>query len=244
MYESVRKLVAMLLAAGLVACGGGGGGGGGTTATPAAVASTEAFQLRTAYANSFQLTGVLNFSVRATLSNGVTATGSGTLTLGAVTATTYDGKPALRKSLTSDMSVTANGTTVPSSATTIVYSAPDFLPVSGATLDSSEFPVIQGVANIPVTVRVNDSGIMYVATRYASSAKTTVVGTSTATFTILPDTANTAILRVVTVLRDNANIVQATNTEFIRITPAGVVTYLSETGEMANGTNITITYQN
>ena len=205
----------------LSACGGGGGGAGSSATT-----STETFQLRTALVNSLTDTQALTFSISGT-SSGYPVTGDGTVTQGALTSTTFESQQALQKIDTITGSFTANGITIPLATSSTSYLDSNHNPL-GESEDSS-YTVVSGSVTMPTTAHVNDTGILYTAVRYASSAKTTQLGTETASFAMEPDTFSTALLKVITVERDTANNVTSTTTVIFRITPAGGFTRISET---------------
>ncbi|WP_395669170.1 hypothetical protein [Rhodoferax sp.] len=225
MHKYFRALSVTVLSVGLVACGGGGGGST-TSASVASVTSTSNFSLQAAYANAFQATGTTNTIIRLTDTAGSTiSTGTGTYTRGAVTASTFDGRFAYSKLLTFTWTMPGSGAT---SGGGSYYVDSNYLPMSGETFNAGEYPVVNGTAVIPTTARVNDSGQIYVATRYSSTLKTASLGTSTLVYSLLPDTANTALFSLVNTLRNNFGTVEATVTTVMRITPSGTVTFVSE----------------
>lgn len=110
----------------LSACGGGGGGGATSTGP---VASTETFQLRTAYVNYVTETRSLPFTVTGT-SSGYSVTGSGTATQGSLTSTTFESQAALQKTTTVTGSITANGVTTPLSSSNTTYVDSNYNPLA------------------------------------------------------------------------------------------------------------------
>lgn len=236
MFNYLKIILAVSVTVTLVACGG--GGGGGATTAPAPVASTATFQLLTAQANDTQQTSTLPFTISGTF-NGFTVTGNGSVTRGNVTSGTFESQTVLQRVMTSSGNVTANGVTTPISTVSTSYFDSNYIPLGSS---GTEYVVVQGTATIPATALVNDSGNAYTATRYTSSAKSTTLGTETVTFALLPDTANTALLRVISVYRDNSSAISYTVTTLTRITPSGAATRISETETYPNGNNLVLTY--
>jgi hypothetical protein len=237
MLKKLRLILVASTVASLLGCGG--GGGGGTPAATVPVASTTTFQIRLANANATQQTSTLPFTVAGTI-NGVAVIGSGSVTRGNITSTAFETQTALQKVITTSGTYTKNGTTVPLSTVSTSYTDANYLPLG--SYSDAEYAVVQGTANIPVTAQINDTGIVYTAIRYTNSSKTSTIGTMTATFTLLPDTANTALLRVIRVYKDNGSIVTKTTTSLTRLTPAGTSTYVSDSSTDSNGNNLTLTY--
>jgi len=215
----------------LVACGGGGGSGG-------SASSTETFQLRTAYVSYTNSTGSWPFTVTGSTS-GVNVTGSGTTTAGSISGTTFEGQAAQAKTTTITGTINANGRSVPlaTTGTSYVSSNYDLLGNSSAT----SYEVVSSSIPIPATARINDTGTWYSSTRYTDQSKTTRRGTATATFVLEPDTASTALLKIIRIEKDTANTVTSTSTIAFRITPAGALTRLSETNVQGTAT-LTTTY--
>lgn len=236
MFKSVKFILATAAVFSLVACGGGGGGGG--SVPP--VASTSTFQLRTAYENSVNQTSTLPFTVGGTI-GGVGISGSGSATRGNVTATTFEGQSALQKVSSVSATITANGAVAPISTVGTTFVSLGYLPLGSS--ETTEYEVVVGTATIPTTARINDAGNVYTATRFTSSSKAVTVGTVTRTFTLLPDTAATGVLRVTSVYRNNALTITQTTTTSTRLTPDGAVTPLSETSIQPNGDTLTFTYR-
>ena len=216
----------------LAACGGGGGGG-----STAPVTSTETFQLRTAYVNYLTDTRSLPFALTGTVSN-VSVSGGGSLTQGSMSSTTFEGQAAQAKVTTVTGTVRGNGQSVSLASTTTAYVDSNYNPLG---FSGSEYEVVTSSAPIPATARVNDTAVWYVTDRYTSSGKTSRVGTTTSTFVLEPDTASTALLKIIEVERNTSNTVTSTSTITFRMTPAGALTRLSET-VLEGTTSLTVTY--
>lgn len=226
--------LALTLVFALSACGGGGGGGSTSTAP---VTSTETFQLRTAYVNYVTETRSLPFKVTGT-SSGYSVSGSGTATQGALTSATFESKAAQQKTTTVTGSITANGTTSPLSSSSTDYVDSNYNPLGEI---GSEYSVVNSGISIPTTARVNDTGILYTSNRYTSSSKTTLLGTSTVSYVLEPDTAATALFKVISTEKDTLNKQTSVSTVTFRITAAGALTRISET-YVEGTTTLTLTY--
>jgi hypothetical protein len=218
----------------LSACG---GGGSSTPAAAEVALSADTFQIRTALANYFTDSRSLRFTVSGTTS-AVSVTGSGTVTQSSVSGATFEGTPALQKVSTITGSLSVNGVTVPLAATDISYVDSNYNPRGNA---GDEYVVVTGSATVPTTAKVNDTGVVFSAKRYTSSAKTGLLGTQVLTFAIQPETSTTALLKLIEVEKDNAGNTTTTSTITFRLTPAGAMTRLSETA-VSGTTALTLTY--
>ncbi len=232
-----KKILCVLtLALTLAACGG--GGGGGSSGAPASVSSTETFQFWQGWVNYASTSSSRNFTVSGTLS-GSAVTGSGTSTAGNLTSTTFEGAAAMSRTTAVTGTLTGNGVTVPYNDTATSYLDSNYLPRGFS--NSSEYGVISGNATIPQTARVNDAGTLYTFNRYTSSAKTTPLGTMVVSYAIQPDTASSALLKIIVVRRNNFGQVETSGAQTMRMTPSGQLTPLEET--LVDGsTALTLTY--
>jgi hypothetical protein len=98
-----------------------------------------------------------------------------------------------------------------------------------------------GTAVIPQTAQVNDTGTVATTIVYADSSKATVVGTSTTTYALLPDTSATALLKIVETSKNQDGSMAGMAVSTYRMTPAGALTHLTE--EMTAGTvTLTLTF--
>jgi hypothetical protein len=229
----LKLVIGAALTATLVACGGGGDSG------PAApVVSTETFALKNAYVNFVNDNRSLQYAISGTTKN-IAFTGSGNIFQSSLTATTFEGKPALAKTVTVTGSLVVNGTTAPLNDTQVEYFDTSYNPLGSS---ASEYEVVVGAVNIPETGKVGATGIVYTAKRYQSSAKTVQVGTNVTSYTLEPDTASTAILRWIDTEKDNSGNQTASSTVLYRITTTGSITRLSETYVDSDG-NLVATYK-
>lgn len=232
-FSQMRLWAVASLLTVLTACGGGGGGGG----SNGPVASTETFQLRTAYVSYINGSGSWPFTISGTAS-GVSVTGSGTTTAGSVSSTTFEGQAAQAKTTTATGSFNVNGQNYPLAVTSTTYVSSNYEPLG---FNGTEYEVVTTSVPIPATARVNDTGTWYSSVRYSNSSKTSIEGTATATFVLEPDTSSTALLKIIRIEKDTSNTVTFTSTITFRITPAGGLTRINEVGAQGP-TSLTLTY--
>lgn len=214
----------------LAGCGGGGG-----PSSP--IASTDTYQLRTAYVNYLTDTRSAPFSVSGTV-NGVNVTGSGSATQGALTSTTFENQTALQKVSVITGTLNANGQTLPLSTSSTTYADSNYNPLG---FSGTDYEVISGAVTIPTTARVNDAGEWYSSIRYATSSKSTQRGTASVSYVLEPDTASTALLKIIRIEKDTSGATSSTSSISFRMTPSGGLTRLTES-TISSGTALTITY--
>ena len=204
----------------LAACGGGGGGG-----SSGPVTSTETFQLQTAYVNFFNASNSLPYTISGT-SSGYAVTGSGTLTESSPVNGTFESVSALQKNSANTFTITANGITASDASSSSSYVDSNYIPLGHS---GTEYTVITGNVVIPMTARIGDSGTWSTENRYTNSSKTSLLGTTTTTYVLEPDTASTALLKIIDTEKNTSGTTTATTVETYRITPAGSITHVSAT---------------
>lgn len=229
--EKIQKWIAVCTCALLTACGGGGNSSSGP------VTSTDTFQFRTAYVSYLQDTRSMPFTITGT-SSGNSVTGNGTATQGSMSAATFEGQAAQAKTTTVTGSYTVSGQSKTLASTTTAYVDSNYNPLG---FNGSSYTVVTSSTPIPTTARVGDTGTWYSATRYSSSSKSTRSGTESATYVLEPDTASTALLKIIQVQKDTNNSTTYTTTTTFRLTPSGALTRLTETGESSTS-SLTATY--
>lgn len=227
--KSIKSLIAISTFMALTACGGGG------SSTPST--STDTYQLRTAYVNYMTDTRSSPFTASGTV-QGVNVTGSGSFTQGALTNTTFENQAALQKVSTVTASLNANGQTLPLSTSSTTYVDSNYNPLGASDTD---YEVVSGSVTIPSTAQVNDTGVWYSSTRYATSTKATRRGTASVSYVLEPDTASSALLKLIRIEKDTTGTTTSTSTLSFRMTPEGGLTRLSESTLTSTGT-LTITY--
>lgn len=234
MKNSLKYTLSVAFLALVAACGGGGGGGGST----GPVTSTETFQVRTALTNYLINTATYTGTVSGTYST-YPLTGTFIVTQGNLGAGTFEGHSALSKATTASGSFIVNGTTIPSAVTTTTYFDSNYVPLG--TTGGTDYEVVTGAVTIPTTARVGDTANLYSVNRYSSSTKTSQRGTTQVSYVLEPDTASTAIFKMIQVEKDNSNTTTSTSTVSFIITPTGGITRKKET-TTESGVAITITY--
>lgn len=222
-----------LLLAGLTLVLAGCGGGG--SSTPAApVASTTAFPLNAGYRAFVQAGSTASFAISGTCGGTATQTVSAT---GA--ATTFEGAPATPTTVTQQLSLT--GCTPASIATTFTnYISPTtFIPL-GSVTPGTEYVVAQATpAALPTTVKVGDTAAVVTYNVYSNSTKATLTGTRSASYVVVADTANTALVTIIQ--RDlTGTTLNATQQTTYRIDAAGNLTLLS-IDSVAGATHLVLT---
>ena len=218
----------------LAACGGGAGGDG-----SGGSASATAFPIWQAWVNSLTKAETKSFAINGTV-GGVVVTGSGSATFGSLASSTFEGKSALAQTVVATGTISANGQSMPYGGTSTMYVDSNYQPLGSTS--GSDYLVVSGTPTIPQTAKINDTGTLVTFTRYASGAKATVDGTQTVTFALLPDSASTAILRLVSTDKSISGTVTATGFMTYRITPVGTLTRISEEYQEGS-TSLTLTYQ-
>jgi hypothetical protein len=156
-----------------------------------------------------------------------------------LSAGTFEGSAAQRRSTTATGSIVANGQTIPLNTSSV-----DWYNSNNSPLGSSggeDYVVVVGSAVIPTTVRVNDTAAIYTANRYSDSLKTILRGTETVSYVVEADTATTALFTPILTERNTSNTVTSTSTQQVRITPAGTFTRIKET-TVSGTTALTLTY--
>ncbi|WP_133176083.1 hypothetical protein [Limnohabitans sp. Rim28] len=212
-------------------------GGGSNPTNTGATTSTETFQFRTAFVNYVKETRSLPFTVTGT-SSGYSVTGSGTATQGALTSASFESQAAQQKTTTVTGSMTVNGVTVPLSSSGTAYVDSNYNPLGTV---GDDYAVVTNGTTIPTTAKVNDTGILYSTILYSSSTKAVKRGTETVTYALEPDTASTALLKIIVTERDANNTQSSITTITFRITTAGELTRISET-YFEGTTSLTFTY--
>ncbi|MDD2881264.1 MAG: hypothetical protein PHQ58_12580 [Rhodoferax sp.] len=233
----LHQWLAVAITTAFIAACSGGGGDAGVPASNAPVTSTDTFQVKAAYVNYFNDTRSYPFTVSGTAS-GFSVTGSGTVTQSPVTNGLFEGAAVLQKTSTVSGSVVANGVTISLAASDTTFVDSNYVAKGWS---GEEYVVVTSVAVVPDTAKVNDSGPWHTSNRYADSSKSTLLGSSDVSFSLAPDTATTALLKIIQVDKDTVGNTTMTMTAVFRMTPAGGLTRLSETAVDGSST-LTLTY--
>lgn len=237
MFKTVKFVLAACTVATLVACG---GGSGGSTVAQAPVASTSSFDLQAASKSQASTPNSVTFTVGGTIS-GYALTGSGTATNGAMTASTFEGAPALQRTSTVTGKATANGADIPLATSGVSWTDSNYnlLGMSGG----NEYTVLNSSPTIPTVARVNDTGAIYTAKRYTNSTKTILIGSIAVTYVVEADTASTALVTLISDYKNTSGTTTKTATAQMRVTTSNSFTRVKETlVDTANALTMTLNY--
>jgi hypothetical protein len=229
----LKNVLMIFSAVALVACGGGGGGG---DAVP--FDTNSKFNLSAIVTSYAQMTGAKNVSISGAV-NGVSVTGSGTVTLGTLQPITFEGSSALAKTTSASLTISANGQSIPISNSSRSIFSTQFKPLGSI---GEEYAVVTSYTEPPTAAKVNDTGTWMVSTRYSSSSKFSQRGTTTTTYSIIGESDSTAILTIIAVDRSTAGTFESSSSSKFRITTANSISPLSETYTDSSQT-LTLTYQ-
>ena len=236
MVKQVQKFLCFVALVTLAGCGGGGGG------TTLPVASTSTFNLQSAYKSYYATSASYKFNITGTYSANAIS-GSGSAVVGSVSSGTFEGQSALQQTTTVTGSFTANNQTIPLAASSISWVDTNYMP--RGTSGGSEYIVVDGSASIPTAAKINDTGSVFTAKRYTTSAKTTLLGTRTVTYVVEADSGTTALVTLIDVDKNNAGTTTSTSTSQYRITTANTFTKIKETAvDNVNGISLTLTIVN
>jgi hypothetical protein len=231
MNKAIRHFFATLAFVLLAGCGGGSGG------TPATVASKETFNLSQAWVNYLTTTQSLPFSVQGTI-YGESVSGNGTLSQSGLQAATFENAPAQRKSGTATLRIVVDRQSTDLAVTTAMYVDSNYRPLGS---QGEDYAVVFNAVNIPSSARVGDNGIWYTERTYPSSAKLYSTGTKTTAFTVEPDTASTALLKIISTDYSSGGSQTSSTIATFRMTTAGTLTRLNDSTVSSEGT-LTFTY--
>lgn len=233
MINKLKLLTATAVLTLLSACGGGGGGVSGP------VASTESFSVTKMWANMLTTPSINNITVQGTINSGDPVTGSGTTSYSNLSAGTFEGKPLQKQTQTSVVSLVSKGQTIPVNDKIDTWVDSNYTPNGESGGD--DYVVVTALGTLPSAARINDTGNLFTANRYASSTKAVLNGTRTATYLIEADTASTALVSLIIEEKNTSNVTTSKSTLQLRITPTGAFTRIKET-YVSTTTSLTITY--
>lgn len=218
--------LALLLAVGVSACG---GGSGGSPPPSGPVTSTLSFPLRsglnTRTANGQTITLTANGAPATETTNGLC---SGTLnkTTGPATGgATFEGAPALSAVTVITISFT---NCVPASlaSTGTTYYDSNYLPL-GFNIQGGDYGVFLVPPTIPNSVKVGDVAIIGTETLYTNSTKTVGNGRQDLSIVVEPDTADTAIVNLISKGYNASSQLLFTEQDRYRISSTGALTLVS-----------------
>jgi hypothetical protein len=221
-----KLFIYVWVSVGLAACG---GGGDSSSAEP--VSSTETFQIRRAYIELLK-PSQHTFSVSGTgTENGnvVALSGNGIITYSDLVDGTFGSNVALVQTSTITGNVTGNGLTLPLAETIHTYYDSNNVPLGISRASSYYERDVNSVALPPLTAKVGDSGALWTLNAYSNSTKSFAAGKTVFSYVIEPDTANTALLKIITNVFNTSSTNIGNGVVVFRITPTGGITRLYET---------------
>jgi hypothetical protein len=211
-----------------------------------AVTSTKTFPLKTAYANLLQNQSSSAFTFTASKANYTFITnlsGQGMLNTSALKPATFLGVQAFYKLSTwTGLIKGENGIEIPLAASSSFFYDSNYNPlgeyIEGGFMKTNAY-------NIPQTVKVGDTGMLYSATRYRvyDSGKNDPIGKENMSYVIKPDSDNTALLTLIIETKDDYYDSIYESATF-RITDTGAITRLEETFyDVENSSTYKMKYQ-
>jgi hypothetical protein len=225
--------VTLLLAIGMTGCG---GGGGGTAGSGGAVTSNQSFPFKTAYTNLVKSTATLPFTVTVAGQNG-----TGNLSQSALSNSLFQSVSVLSKTITANSLMNINGVSTPSVLIATYYFDSNYFPV-GST-EGADCTKVKGVVNIPETVKVGDSGLLYNFSGFGGCVNALENRFGTVTYSIEPDTANSVIVKLTEVQKNILNWVTKTVVTSISVDVNGGAKRMSETSVDQYNVTTTLTYK-
>jgi hypothetical protein len=241
----------------LVSCGGGGGGDSASTPIPTPVppAPTPApvppaptpspalyiFLFSDGYTKSVNTAQTRGFTISG-VSNSSPIVGGGVATNSNLSQSTFNGFFAYVGTQSFAGSFQLDGLNYNFSASVRNYYSGFFANPVGVSDD--ENLIVEGSSNIPISVKIGDSGLIYNAKIYSSSSFETQVGTRAQTYSVAvdPSSSTTALITITSVDKDMLGSITSTSYEINRIGIDRSYKTLS-TRIVDSTSNITYTYQ-
>lgn len=186
--------------AGIAACGGGGGGGSSSTggsSTAGSVATITAFPLQAAYRAFLVAGSAQRFAVSGDCS------GTATLINEPSVAATFDGAAAVAVASGSDFSLPGCATPV-SGSISVRYFDASYRALGSASVGGGVGRYTAPTA-LPDFVGASDSGTLGTELLYTDASRTTAVGKTVLSYSVLPDTATSVLTRLTTQTYDAAD---------------------------------------
>lgn len=144
----------------------------------------------------------------------------------------------MQKTETAASTLNGNSITIPLSISTTSYVDSNYVPLGSSGIS---YAVVTGPVTIPQTGVIGDSGTLFTENLYLSNANRLSLGTSVTTFSLEPDTATTALLKLIETQKNTSGATTSTTTVTFKITAAGGLTRVSET-DLLGSTTLTYTY--
>ena len=217
----------------LAACGGGGGSSSAPVAT-GPVASATSFSLQSSYKSDAASGYTKSFTISGSCS------GYGNYSVSpANTPATFEGVNGF-SSISTITETSTNCTLDPAQSSTSYYDT-NYVPLGSNTVGVS-YGVFLTPPVIPATVKVGDTGTIGTLTRYKDSTKTTPDGKSVSSYVIEPDTANTAIVNLISKRYNAGGTLTLTEQDRYRISSTNTFTPISMDVQYANGSTTHLVY--
>jgi hypothetical protein len=218
--QKIAQAFLVSLSVGLVsACGGGSSG------SAASAVSTSTFSVDAAFKGNIAAPRNLPWTLTGTV-QGVAVSGSGTLTESGLSASSFNGTAAQLRTVRFNGTLIALNQSAPYSQTESAYYDSGYRLIGGSGTAGTSY-ITQTLSTLPTAARVGDSGALATITNYGDAAKLLKTSSSTVTWALAADTANTALLKLTTAVAGPTGSVTTTTTETLRITPAGDTTKVS-----------------
>jgi hypothetical protein len=230
-----KLLGALLFAFGLSGCGGGGGGGS-TANSGGVVASTQSFPFKSAYTNLINSTATLPYTVTSG-----TQSGAGNLWQSALSNSIFQSVAVLAKTVTASTVMNVNGVSTPFPLTVTYYFDSNYLPV-GST-EGADCIKVKGPVNIPSTVKVGDSGLMYSFSRFGSCISVFENRFGTVTYAVEPESATSVLVKLTEIQKDVVNQVAKSVSTTISVDVNGQAKRISEVSVDQYNVTTTLSYK-
>lgn len=215
-----RLVVVAGILVSLASCGGGGGGGGGP------VVSSLSFPLQSGMKASVQQGSSTDFSVSGTCS------GTANLTYSTPTPATFGTVSALSVIGTLSINLPNCNPSYLSGTLTDYYDS-NYIPLG--TIDSGgNYGKYLTPPNIPVSVKVGDTGAIGTINYYSDSAFLFDAGHDDMSYAVAPDTANTAIVSIIDKSYDVNGVLTSTEQDKYRLKADGTLIPVSVDIQFAN----------
>lgn len=210
-----RYSAAIVATLALAACGGGGSDSPASSTAPTGTNATTTFPLAAAMVNFLKQAKATPFTVAGTGSrNGqvLEFTGSGS-SVEVNSSGTFNGEAALVKKVTVTGTLGAQGINVPFTDAITQYFDSNYKPLGSSS------PTIYCVSSaqmaLPAMARIGDSGAYYATTCYTSSTKTTLLGTSVVTYSLVPGPETMAIFKLTSKSTTKAGVTTSITSNYV-----------------------------
>ena len=199
-----------------------------------AVVSTNSFNVKTAVADYNSLPHSYQFTGSGVI-NGVSVSITGSGDLSVLSSGSFEGQLALQQTQKLALNVTAHGSTSPLTGAGTNY----FLPADYSELGTvtvSKYEVVDNPPTYPTAAKVGDSGLTKTTKTYSDSSKTNLIGSSSHSYRIEADTADSVLVRFVEVATVTSPASTATENEIYRLDSLGTLTLVSDEIALPGGT--------